>query len=234
MKQPESFSEIIEKLQRYYGKPAPPKIKDVLGLVIHESIAYLVTDEKRDAAFQALRKQVGLRPTDILSALDELLIEISRLGGVQPERRAARLREIAHIALQDFDGEADSALKLPLPQARKKLQLFPSIGVPGAEKILLFTKTHPVLALESNGLRVLLRLGFGEEKKSYGASYTSVQQAVAHQIGEDCEFLIRAVQLLRQHGKELCRRNNPICEKCPVRSTCAYYLQFKSVKSSNS
>jgi endonuclease III len=218
-----AFSAIISKLETHYGKPRAPKPTDALGLIIYENIAYLASDEKRDAAFAALRAKVGLKPTEILVAPIEDLVEIARLGGVHPELRAARLKEIAQIVLNDFGGELKQALKLPLAQAKKALQSFPSIGAPGAEKILLFTKTYPVLALESNGLRVLLRIGFGEERKNYSASYASVQAALKDQIGNDCGFLIRAHQLLRQHGKELCRRSNPACAACPVNECCNYY-----------
>jgi endonuclease-3 len=133
------------------------------------------------------------------------------------------LKEIAQIILNDFDGDLNIVLRLPLSRARKALQKFPSIGAPGAEKILLFTKTYPILALESNGLRVLLRLGFGEVRKNYSASYASVQEALKNQIGSDRDFLIKAHQLLRRHGRELCRTNNPACEICPVKGRCAYY-----------
>ena len=218
-----SFSAIISKLETHYGKPRAAKTTDPLGLIIHENIAYLVSDEKRDGAFEALRKSVGLKPTGILAVPIEDLVAITRLGGIHPEARAARLKEIAQIVLNDFAGDLNNALKLPPRQAKKALQKFPSIGAPGAEKILLFTRTHPVLALDSNGLRVLLRLGFGEERKNYAASYASVQAALEEEIGADCDFLIRAYQLLRQHGKELCRTSNPACEICPIRSGCSYY-----------
>jgi endonuclease-3 len=225
MKRAEGFPQIIADLEAHYGKAAPSKTTDPLGLVIYENIAYLATDEKRQAAFDALKTKVGLKPIEILAAPDEQLVNISRLGGVQPERRAGRLREIAQIVLNDFDGDLNKALKLNLPQAKKALQKFPGIGVPGAEKILLFTKSYPVLALESNGLRVLLRLGFGEEKKNYAASYASVREALKAYTGSDFDFLIGAHQLLRRHGKELCRTNNPACEICPLKLQCMYYLQ---------
>jgi endonuclease-3 len=221
-KQP-SFSAIISLLEKHYGKPRVPKISDALGLIIHENIAYLTSDTQRDAAFAALRTKVGIKPTEILAAPVEDLLAVARLGGGHPELRVARLREIAQIVLNDFGGNLDQALTLPFPKARKALQGFPAIGAPGAEKILLFTKTYPVLALESNGLRVLLRLGFGEERKNYSASYASVQTALRDEIGDDCGFLIRAHQLLRQHGKELCRRSNPACDACPVNECCDYY-----------
>jgi endonuclease III len=230
MEEVPSFSTTIKSLEAHYGVPAPPKTTDPLGLILHETIAYLVNDDKRDAAFAALRERVGLRPTDILAAATEELTDITRLGGIHPELRAARLKEIAQIVLNDFDGDLNSVLKLKVTQALKALRKFPSIGAPGAGKILLFTRTHPLLALDSNGLRVLLRLGFGEERKNYSASYASVQQALKDEIGNDCDFLIRSHQLLRRHGKELCRTNNPACEICPLRSECAYYrkLQAKS------
>src|SRR5205085_7691067 len=138
-------------------------------------------------------------------------------------RRAARLRELALIAMDEFGGDLSAALRLPLPKAKKALQKFPSIGEPSAEKVLLFTRSYPILGLESNGLRVLLRLGFGEEKKNYSATYRSVQDAINDQLKKDYGWLINAHVLLRQHGKELCKTNRPLCEKCPVKRSCAYF-----------
>ncbi len=109
-----------------------------------------------------------------------------------------------------------------LPKAKKALKKFPSIGDPGAEKILLFTRSHPVMALDSNGLRVLCRVGFAEEQKNYPATYRLVQNAIREQLPQDYDSLIRAHQLLRQHGQELCKRSKPRCAECPVRTECAY------------
>jgi endonuclease III len=80
-----------------------------------------------------------------------------------------------------------------------------------------------VLALDSNGLRVLLRLGFGREDKNYTKSYRSAQEAAAGDLPPDVGVLIEAHQLLRRHGKELCKANHPRCEICPVRAKCAYF-----------
>jgi endonuclease III len=108
------------------------------------------------------------------------------------------------------------------------LQRFASIGSPGAEKILLFTRTQPVLALESNGLRVLVRLGFAAEQKSYDATYHAIRQALAPELPTDFDWLIAAHQLLRQHGQELCKRTKPQCQSCPLRKKCDY-IQANSI-----
>lgn len=218
----QSLPNLVARLAKFYGQPKTPITTDPFELILYENVAYLVTDERRTEAFNLLSKTVGLKPHEILSAPHEALLTVAKLGGMQPEKRAARLRELALIAMNEFDGDLRSALQLPLPQAKKALQKFPSIGEPSAEKILLFTRSYPVLGLESNGLRLLLRLGFGDEKKNYSASYRSVQEAIKDQLGDDYDWLIDVHMLLRQHGKELCKTNNPMCEKCPVKKKCAY------------
>jgi endonuclease III len=218
-----SFQNIINKLQDLYGRPEPPKITDPLGMILLENVAYLLSDERREQAFNALRERVGLTPPEILMAHEETLLEVARLGGMLPAARVEKLRRIAQTALQEFDGDLDRVLKQPLAQAKKSLKKFPGIGDPGAEKILLFSRTHQILALDSNGLRVLLRLGYGEERKSYSSTYRSAQEAADSELKKDFGWLIAAHQLLRRHGQELCKTNGPLCPTCPVKSSCEYY-----------
>lgn len=222
-----SFRPAVERLRKNYGSPKPPITTDPFELILLENVAYLVSDERRAEAFTLLRKTVGTKPHQILAGPNDALLAVAKLGGMQPEKRAARLREMALIAMNEFDGDLRQALRLPLGKAKKALQKFPSIGAPSAEKILLFTRSYPVLGLESNGLRVLLRLGFGEEKKNYSASYASVQEAIRDELSDDYDWLISAHLLLRQHGKELCKTNRPLCEGCPVKNRCAFYAQTR-------
>lgn len=226
------FTNIIHELQKIYGIPEPPKVTDPLGMILLENVAYLVSDERRERAFDALREKVGLTPPEILTAHEETLLEVARLGGMLPAARVEKLRHIAQIALQEFDGDLDNALKQPLPKAKRSLKKFSGIGDPGAEKILLFSRTHPILALDSNGLRVLSRLGYGEEMKSYGATYRSAQEAaqeaVKDEVKKDFDWLIAAHQLLRRHGQQLCKATTPLCAKCPVKASCRYYPETVS------
>ncbi len=219
------FEQIIQQLEKHYGRPKPPKVTDPLGMILLENVAYLVSDEQREKAFKALCDRIGTEPTRVLSASESDLFEIAKLGGMLPEGRVKKLRSIAQMVLREFHGDLKKVLNRPLAQAKKSLKLFPGIGDPGAEKILLFSKAYPILALESNGLRALLRLGFGQEQKNYASTYRSVQEALKDQIKKDCAWLIRAHQLLRRHGQELCRRSQPLCMSCPLTSGCRFYLE---------
>src|SRR3984893_9830710 len=191
-----TLPQVVERLQTQFGKQKPPKLDGPWEMILWENVAYLADDDRRQQAFQTLKRRIGTEPSQILSASDEALLEVTR-HGIVADQFAKKLRKCAQFALEEFDGDLRPVLKLPFPKAKKALQKFPGIGEPGAEKILLFSRTHPALALESNGLRVLLRLGFGEEKKSYSMTYRLVQKAVEEELDKGYSWLIEAHLLLR-------------------------------------
>jgi endonuclease III len=219
---PIPLPQVVEQLLVHFGKQQPPKLDGPWDMILWENVAYLADDERRREAFHSLKKRVGTRPEQILSASDEALLEVTG-HGILADQLAKKLRTCAQLALEEFGGDLLPVLKLPFPKAKKALQRFPGIGEPGAEKILLFSQTYPVLALDSNGLRVLLRLGFGEEKKSYSTTYRLVQKAVEEGLDKDYSWLIEAHLLLRHHGQELCKRPKPECRKCPLAPDCEFY-----------
>jgi len=214
---------LLGKIDGHYGRPELPPFAGAFEAILWEIVAYLADDARRGAAFEALRKQVGLTPQEILAAPKAVLCEITRMGGsIAAEERAERLRAAAQLTMDQLGGDLDSALKLPPQKAKKLLMQYPMTGEPGAEKILMFAGALGVLALESNGLRVLVRLGFGEERKSYSATYKSVREVTLEELPADCKMLTKAHLLLRQHGQRLCLRNGPVCHACPVRIDCRF------------
>ena len=99
------------------------------------------------------------------------------------------------------------------------------IGEPGADKILVFAGRARLLPLDSNGLRVLQRLGLTTDEKDYRAAYRRAQEVLAPALPRGPDALIDAYQLLRHHGQELCRRSEPACDRCPLRKFCAFGSQ---------
>jgi len=120
----------------------------------------------------------------------------------------------------EYNGDLRAILKLPQKDAMKALKKFPSVGEPLAERILMMTHTYPVLSLDSNGLRVLQRLGFAAVLKDYSASYRAMREALASQLPVDFDVLIRAHLLLKRHGRELCKTTRPLCVQCPLEHDC--------------
>ncbi len=217
------LAKLLDRLENFYGTPKQAGPADAYAMILYTNCGYPASDEACTKGFAALKKEIGVRPDAILTAPPAKLTALMRLGGILPELRATRLKEIAALVKHKFGGDLRAVLKRPLPEAKKALKKFPTIGDPGAEKILLFTKTAPVAAVPSNCLHVPLRLGFGQEKKNYAASYRSAQEAIRAELPEECGALLRAYLLLKRHGQELCKRSRPLCQRCPLSSDCAYF-----------
>jgi endonuclease III len=222
-----SFATLIDQLAQLYGEPAAPAVTEPFEMVLRESIAYLANDAKRAEAFAELRAKVGLQPRDILKAKDGVLLAIAGKG-IVPATTVEKLRRAAEIARDDFAGDLSPVLDKPSAAAKKALRKFPAIGEPAAEKILLFNHRHPVLVLDSNGLRVLVRLGYAPEERNYATMYKQMQLALAPQLPKSCDALIRAHLLLRQHGQKLCKRTAPRCGGCPLRANCTFFAETDS------
>jgi endonuclease III len=218
------FATLIDRLAKHYGEPSPPEVIEPFAMILWENAAYLANDVKRAEAFAELRAKTGLTPAGIRKAKNSVLLAIAGKG-IVPANSVEKLRRAAEIAHDEFDDDLAQILDKPLAQAKKDLRKFPSIGEPSAEKILLFNERHAILALESNGLRVLVRLGYAAEHKNYATMYKSAQRALSAGIPYDCAALIRAHQLLRQHGQELCKRTTPLCARCPLRANCVFFAE---------
>ena len=219
------FKTLIARLEKQYGKPRLPPAKGPFELVLWENACYLLPDARRREVFEGLREQVGLNAPAIWKADKSVLMPLAVRGGMRPETRVFRWREIARITLEQFEGNLDQIVAWPYKKALQALRLFPNIGGPGAEKILMFCGVAEGLPLESNGLRVLTRVGFGLAEKDYGKTYRSVEEALAGKLPRGAGPLARAHLLLRQHGREICHTNGPECGECPVVDRCKYVLK---------
>jgi endonuclease-3 len=213
--------EMVEALGR--GAPAAAPMTDPLRLILWDNIGALIDDALRRELFDAFEAATGCMPARIATADDAVLYGIARRGGMRPEVRMERWREIARITLAEAGGDLMGALRsLPVAKARALLKRFPVIGDPGADKILLFTGLDARPSIESNGLRVLVRLGLVAQASSYGATYKAAVGLLARAGDGDRDWLIGAYAVLRQHGKTLCRRSAPSCLACPADSICAH------------
>ena len=213
------LGDVVKSLRKHYGAPQIPEPRDPFGIILWENAAYLVDDARRAQVYGSLEKDVGLAPAQLLAAGSRRIAAAIREGGMQPSHRAEKVLRCAEIAVSYADGELAAALQgMPLSKARALLKRFPGVGDPGADKILLLCGYASLPALESNGLRVLERLGFVVQDDAYARMYRAAVRSL-----QDAQVdFVDAFALLRQHGRELCKRTAPFCQACPLRAKCAY------------
>lgn len=210
----------LKLLEEHYGPQARPPTADPFELILWENVAYLASPARRRQAFDDLKRDVGTTPADILKARRPALERVTARG-ILKSTFADKLRLCATIALNEFGSDLGAVVRMPLDTAKRALRIFPGIGEPGAEKILLFSGQQALLAPDSNGLRVLVRLGLVREETSYSRTYAGSRN-VARDLPAEPEAVQQAHLLLQHHGQTLCKRSAPRCNECPLASTCAY------------
>jgi endonuclease III len=223
--------EVIRRLEEAHGAPAPPAATDPFEMVVWENCAYLVDDARRAEVFRRLKAKVGLAPEDLLACPLPELARVVERGGMQPLHRAEKLQRAARIALELGLAELRRLLREEPTKARRALQRFPGFGEPGADKALLFNGAARTLAPDSNALRTLVRLGFGREEKDYRRTYRTAAEAVGGELPDDFPWLVRSHQLLRRHGREVCKASVPRCEICPLTGLCRWHREHSRPKS---
>jgi endonuclease-3 len=210
------LDDVLAQLRQMHGKPSRVPYRGAFEAIIYECAAYLVDDERRAEVFAALKK-LGVTPERLLAAPKAKLLAALSRGGMQPAGRMAKVLAAARVATE-LDEPLAKVVKRPLAQARVVLKRFPGVGVPGADRLAMTFGGHRVLALESNGLRVLTRLGFAPQSKDYAKTYRAVQEAVGGQL--ESLDLVEAHALLRLHGQKLCKASAPRCEACALAVSC--------------
>lgn len=218
-----SILRVLDGLENFYGPQEPSFPTEPYEFLLWWYCGYPASDAACSKGWASLTREVGIEPEKLLKAKPAKLSAALKAGGMVPELRAERLKEVAMRMQDEFGGDMRAALVGPIPQARNTLKSFHSIADPGADRILLFAGISPVAAVPSNCVHVLDRILHPSENKNYSAAYRQAQRALAAELPEKFDARTRAYLLLKTHGQQTCKRTKPKCELCPVRSHCTFF-----------
>ncbi len=224
------IADLLDSLQSFYGALAPHAPTDPYEFLVWWHCGYPASEERCAKGWESLRREIGVAPKQLLVASKLKLAAALKPGGMVPELRATRLKEIAERVQREFGGDLLSALsRLSLAVARKVLKAFPGIGNPGADRILLFSRLSPVAAVPSACPHVLVRVLQGSEGDKYVAIYAAAQ-AMLDALPATFDARIRGYLLIDRHGHELCKRSKPHCRRCPLQPRCAFAKGSKNAE----
>lgn len=216
-----TVAEILDRLEERYGRQEVYWPTEPEAFLIWWHCGYPQSDERCAKGWEALRKEVGTSLEEILRATPAKLRAALAAGGMVPELRAERMKQIAAKVKDECGGDLRDALQGPLQEARKRLKSFPNIADPGADRILLFSGIAPIAAVPSNCPHVLVRILEGAERENYGATFKAAQQTIEAAIPAKRDARERAYLLLKKHGQTFCK-TKPLCAECILKNDCAF------------
>lgn len=221
-----AISVLLDRLEKFYGPQEPSFPTDPYEFLMWWHCGYPASDAACAKGWSKLTQDIGFEPKALLRAAPQKMAAALKPGGMFPELRAQRLKEIAFRIENEFGGDLRAGLAGPIPGAKRKLKAFPGIADPGADRILLFAGIAPVAAVPSNCVHVLERIVKGTEGKNYSAAYRDAQREISTATPENCDGRVRAYLLVKRHGQECCKRTKPKCEQCPISAKCAYFARL--------
>ena len=214
----------LDALEAFYGAQEPNWPTDPYLFLVWWHCGYPASDARCEKGWESLTREIGVEPDRLLKANPARLALALKPGGMVPELRAMRLKEMAERIEKEFGGDLREGLKgLPIPRMRAALKKFPGISDPGADRILLFGGISPIAAVPSNCPHVLVRIRIGWERENYGVTYKDAQRLIAEEVPQKFDARIRAYLLLKCHGQQVCKLKNPKCDECPVADSCAFF-----------
>jgi endonuclease-3 len=214
---------LLDTLEGFHGVQQPCWPTDPYLFLVWVHCGYPASDAACAKGWVSLQSRIGVEADQLFAANPAKLAAALKPGGMMPELRAMRLKEIAQRVQSEFGGDLLGALQgIPVLKARAALKKFPNIADPGADRILLFAGLSPVAAVPSNCPQVLVRIATGNEGDNYGRQYAEAQRIITAEVPAKFDARIRAYLLLKRHGQQLCKRTNPKCGACPVAGTCAF------------
>ncbi len=214
---------LFDQLEHTFGPQQAPWPVEPYAFLIWWHCGYPASDRACEKGWNALTKVQGLAPQQLLEADLKHLAAALKAGGMVPDLRALRLKEIAARVLQEHQGDLESSLRsLSASEARKALRKFPNIGDPGADRILLFAGHTATAAVPSNCPHVLVRLSRGKGYENYGRNYQTAQAMLEAEIPAALDARRRAYLLLKALGQQFCKASKPKCGDCPVAGMCRF------------
>ncbi len=212
------LTEIYDRLFAAYGHqhwwPAEGPFEVMLGAILTQSVAWSNVEK----AIGNLKAAGALSPAAIRKLPVTELARIIRPCGYF-NAKAVKLKAL----VKWFGGYADDVNNLSAvstAELRQELLDVHGVGPETADSILLYAAGRPVFVIDAYTRRIIGRLGFEVEKKSYDV----YQRLFTANLAADSRLYNEYHALLVKLAKDACRRQ-PLCEACRLKDLCAFYKE---------
>lgn len=207
------YQEIYDLLFAYYGPqnwwPGETPLEIIVGAVLTQNTNWSNVCKAIDNL-----KRENLLSFAKLSALDEAELATRIRPSGYYNLKAKRLKNLLAMLVEEYEGEVQGLMEDSLDGARENLLKVKGVGFETADSILLYVCEKPIFVVDAYTHRIFSRHLLVEEE----IDYTALQEQFMDNLPADIELMNEYHGLIVRLGKEFCKKNNPLCEQCPLRS----------------
>ncbi|MEM6328845.1 MAG: endonuclease III domain-containing protein [Planctomycetota bacterium] len=211
---PDQLLELYDRLLRAYGPqswwPAMSRLEVMVGAILVQNTAWE----------NVVRAVGNLRRADLLDARRLHALPVDRLETLikpaGPYRvKAARLRNLLSLIVDEYGGDIDRLLSLDTPTLRERLLAVSGVGKETADSILLYAAERPTFVVDAYTHRLLTRHGWLDPRTPAAKRYDAMQAVFEAGLPREVGLYNELHALIVEVGKRHCR-SRPRCEGCPL------------------
>jgi len=206
---------ITQNLEAAYGIPRNTRPDDPLDELILTILSQSTSDTNSHQAFQNLKRRFpdweAVRracPTTIAAAI--------KSGGLANVKSVVIKNVLNEIKRRCGKLDLSFLHTTPIREAKDFLTSLRGVGPKTANCVLLFACQRPVFPMDTHIFRITRRLGLIPQHGSDEQAHETMEQMVPAN-----KHYSLHVNLIR-HGRQICRPQNPNCERCCLIEYCQF------------
>lgn len=206
---------VTQNLEATYGVPVNHRLDDPLDELILTILSQSTTDINSRRAFESLKRRFPdwesvrrARPSSIATAI--------KSGGLANAKSVVIKNTLNEIKARRGKLDLSFLQTAPIGEAREFLTSLKGIGPKTAACVLLFAYNRETFPMDTHILRVTKRLGLIPEKSGDQQAHDLMEKLVPP--GKHYSLHVNLIR----HGRQICRPQNPKCDKCPLIEHCEY------------
>lgn len=202
---------IFKILYNYFGPqywwPGETPFEIALGAILTQHTNW--SNVKK--AIYNLKKHNLLNPFELNKLSETTLSDLIKPSGYY-RIKAKRLKSFISFLINEYNGEISKMKNEDTLVLRKKLLSVYGIGKETADSILLYAIEKPIFVIDSYTKRILMR----HNVLIGNNTYDDYQILFHKSLKEDIKLFNEYHALLVKVGKNYCKTNKPLCNKCPL------------------
>ncbi len=203
------FDRLLDSFGPQHWWPGDSPFEVIIGAILTQNTNWRNVEK----AINNLKKEKLLNPRLLYRLPSRKLARLIRPSGYY-NIKAKRLKYFLDFFFQEFNGKLDEMFSLSPLALRNKLLEVNGIGPETCDSILLYAGNKPVFVVDAYTKRVLSRHGLIKEE----AAYADIQELFTDNLIHSAKFYNEYHALLVRLGKEICLKNKPRCNICPLKS----------------
>ena len=205
---------IYKKLHAYFGDlgwwPADSDFEVIVGAVLTQNTSWVNVER----SLQNLKKKNLLDLYRIHKLSIKKLETAIRPSGFQTIK-ARRLKEICEFLIKRYNADFSALRKQTCWKLREELLQINGIGPETADSILLYAVGKPVFVVDAYTRRIFSR----HKVVDFNDSYDKIQTQILRYFSPRVKTFNRFHSYIVETAKQFCKKNNPLCEECPLNSS---------------